>query len=273
MRGWRASGVPGATVRATTSSRISSRLSAQPWSTPPKSSASAARTGRGSPKTGNGLPTGTTTGAFRRETPRRYRRPSGNSASGRSPPEVLLPLQRMAQPTRRVVTGHDAKGKAVVLIDGAAPNAKLRTATGLVSTLLWATDESPAELSRSTDEADREIGVAPPPHGSIFRIVDFPPAADFGAVDNAAMLSEMGIAAGRGGARHAAMHRTKSIDYAVVISGEIDMLLDDSEVHLKAGDVLVQRGDEPRLGEPREGKLPHRFRADRCEGAGGALRC
>jgi len=52
----------------------------------------------------------------------------------------------------------------------------------------------------------------------------------------------MGIGAGQGDARHAGMHRTASVDYAVVISGEIDMLLDDSEVHLKAGDVLVQRG-------------------------------
>jgi len=148
----------------------------------------------------------------------------------------------MVRPTRRVVTGHDASGKAVVLIDGAAPNAKLRKATGLTSTLLWVTDESPAELSGDTDKADREIGVAPPPRGSIFRVVDFPPAAEFGAVDSAAMLREMGIAAGHGGARHPGMHRTKSIDYAVVISGEIEMLLDDSEVHLKAGDVLVQRG-------------------------------
>jgi len=148
----------------------------------------------------------------------------------------------MAQPTRRVVTGHDAKGRAVVLIDGAAPNAKLRKATGLVSTLLWVTDESPAEVSGNADRAAREIGVAPPPGGSVFRVVDFPSAADFGAVDNAAMLREMGIGAGPSDARHASMHSTKSIDYAVVISGEIDMLLDDSEVHLKAGDVLVQRG-------------------------------
>ncbi len=84
--------------------------------------------------------------------------------------------------------------------------------------------------------------MAPPTRGSIFRVVDFPPAPAFGAVDNAAMLREMGIGAGPSDARHATMHRTKSIDYAVVISGEIDMLLDDSEVHLKAGDVLVQRG-------------------------------
>jgi mannose-6-phosphate isomerase-like protein (cupin superfamily) len=148
----------------------------------------------------------------------------------------------MTRPTRRVVTGHDASGKAVVLLDGAAPNAKLRKATGLTSTLLWVTDGSPADNSRSADSAEREIGVAPPARGSVFRMVDFPPAADVGAVDNAAMLKEMGIAGGHAEARHATMHRTRSIDYAVVISGEIDMLLDDSEVHLKAGDVLVQRG-------------------------------
>src|SRR6266571_5160406 len=148
----------------------------------------------------------------------------------------------MVQPTRRVVTGHDVNGKAVILIDGAAPNAKVRKATGLVSTLRWVTEESPADNSGRADAAEREIGVAPPPRGSIFRVVDFPPAAEFGAVDNTAMLREMGIVAGQGDARHASMHRTKSIDYGVVISGEIDMVLDDSEVHLKAGDVLVQRG-------------------------------
>jgi len=148
----------------------------------------------------------------------------------------------MTRPTRRVVTGHDASGKAVVLFDGAAPNAKLRKATGLTSTLLWVTDESPADNSGKADSAGRDIGVAPPPRGSIFRVVDFPPAADFGAVDNAAMLREMGITPGEGGARHATMHRTRSTDYAVVISGEITMLLDDSEIQLKAGDALVQRG-------------------------------
>src|SRR6266513_3187384 len=148
----------------------------------------------------------------------------------------------MVQPTRRVVTGHAAKEKAVVLIDGAAPNAKLRKATALTSTLLWVTVRSPADNCGSADAAEREIGVAPPPRGSIFRVVDFPPSADFGAVDNAAMLREMGIGTDEGIPRHASMHRTRSIDYAVVISGEIDMLLDDSEVHLQAGDVLVQRG-------------------------------
>src|SRR5437867_1775317 len=101
----------------------------------------------------------------------------------------------MPQQTRRVVTGHDAGGRAVVLIDGAAPNAKLRKATGLVSTLLWVTEESPADNSGSADAAERDIGVAPPPRGSIFRVVDFPPSMDFGAVDTVAMLREMGLGA------------------------------------------------------------------------------
>ena len=149
---------------------------------------------------------------------------------------------------RRVVTGHDAAGKAVVLIDGAARNVKLRQASGgLVSTLVWATDETPAGVSEHADRAEREMGVAPPRNGSAFRIVDFPPTGDAAAIDNAAVIREMGIG-GQGGdhagaaARHPLMHRTRSIDYAVVIAGEIDMLLDDSEVHLNAGDVLVQQG-------------------------------
>lgn len=121
--------------------------------------------------------------------------------------------------TRRIVTGHDAGGRAVVLFDSAAPNVKRRP-SGLVSTLLWTTDESPADLRRGDDRAAREIGIPPPDGGSIFRIVDFPPGA-------------------RG-----EMHRTRSIDYAVVVEGEIDMLLADGEVHLRAGDVLVQQATD-----------------------------
>src|SRR3954468_14436955 len=98
----------------------------------------------------------------------------------------------MPRSVRRVVTGHDAAGKAVVLHDGDAPNAKVRQATGLTSILVWVTDESPAGVSGNPDRADRDIGVAPPERGSIFRVVDFPPAAAAPQVDNAAMLREMG---------------------------------------------------------------------------------
>ncbi len=142
------------------------------------------------------------------------------------------------KPVRRVVTGH-RDGRAVVLFDSAAPNQKLRQASGLVSTLLWVTDEAPADISAKADRAALEIGVPPPPNGSIFRVVDFPPEG--GTRSREAVLKEMGVA-DHGGARHAAMHRTRSVDYAIVIEGAIDMLLDDSEVHLEAGDVLVQQG-------------------------------
>lgn len=144
---------------------------------------------------------------------------------------------------RRVVTGHDAGGKAIVVIDGIAPNVKVREAQGgLVSTLLWVTDECPADISGAADRAERTIGVPPPDRGSVFRMVDFPPVAKGGRVDNAAVLREMGLDPGKVSDRSGFMHRTRSIDYAIVVSGEIDMLLDDSEVHLKAGDVMVQQG-------------------------------
>lgn len=142
--------------------------------------------------------------------------------------------------TRRIVTGY-SDGKSVVLFDGPAPNRKLRQASGLVSTLLWVVDESPADISATRDRAEREIGVAPPPNGSIFRVVEFPP--DRKEMSRDAVLREMGLS-GQTDSRHATMHRTRSIDYAVVIEGEIDMLLDDSEVHLAAGDVLVQQGTQ-----------------------------
>ena len=150
----------------------------------------------------------------------------------------------MARQTRRVIAGHDAGGKAVVVADGPAPNTKMRQVTGLTSTLVWVTEASPADISSPADPTLREIGVAPPAGGSILRIVDFPPEPKTGAgIDNAAMKKEMGLHHGDAKpARHPYMHRTRSIDYALVLEGEIDMLLDDSEVHLKAGDVLIQLG-------------------------------
>ncbi len=144
------------------------------------------------------------------------------------------------KPVRRVVTGHRA-GKGVVLFDGAAPNARLREASGLVSTLVWVTDQTPADIGGEGDRAARDVGVPPPPSGSIFRVVDFPP--EQGARSREAILREMGVAAA-GAARHPGMHRTRSVDYAVVLEGEIDMLLEQSEVHLQAGDVLVQQGTD-----------------------------
>ena len=150
----------------------------------------------------------------------------------------------MTTPVRRVVTGHDANGKAIVLTDAAAGNVKVRPGTGIGATLLWVTDETPSDMSSHGDAAEREIGVPPPLSGSIFRIVEFPPEKDAEGASNEDIMAQMGVS--RGGsdtpARHPGMHRTASIDYALVMTGEIDMLMDDSEVHLVAGDVVVQQG-------------------------------
>jgi hypothetical protein len=150
----------------------------------------------------------------------------------------------MAQTVRRVVTGHDKDGTAIVVMDGKIDS--VTRAAGVSSALLWVTDETPADIAGNKDRGDRQIGVPPPMNGSILRIVDFPPVSGGIKVDNAAFTSEMGLGVQkRGGGKHVNhpfMHRTKSIDYAIVLEGEIDMLLDDSEVHLKAGDILVQQG-------------------------------
>ncbi len=144
--------------------------------------------------------------------------------------------------TRRIVTGHDAQGKAVVLFD-AALQAKQRSAGGNGMTLLWVTSESPVDAASSTDRAQTQVGVPPPANGTVFRIVDFAPTTPHaGPVDHHQILISMGIdPATQGYARHANTHRTRTIDYAIVLDGEIDMLLDDSEIHVKAGDVLVQQ--------------------------------
>jgi mannose-6-phosphate isomerase-like protein (cupin superfamily) len=151
----------------------------------------------------------------------------------------------MSHATRRVVTGHDDNGKAIIESDGPAPNVKVREGAGFVSTLLWVTDETPVNAALRIDRADRTIAVAPPANGSILRIVDFPPVTpEVDTIDSAALRHAMGVDhAGPAGApaRHAYMHRTKSVDYGIVLSGEIDMLLDDSEVHLKAGDIVIQQ--------------------------------
>jgi hypothetical protein len=154
----------------------------------------------------------------------------------------------MPQKTRRIVTGHDKNGKAVFLFDGEATNARSRS-TGRVSTLLWVTDTTPAELS-DRDNADREIGTPPPPAGSIFRVLEIPPEGNRSAEETAALVAEIrrtgehmqpGLQRDLD-ARHPGMHRTESVDYALVLKGEIDLLLDDSETHVKAGDVVIMQG-------------------------------
>ena len=143
---------------------------------------------------------------------------------------------------RRVVTGHDDNGKAVVIFDGDAPNVKNPT-SGIESTLFWVNNATPADNSGSEDAGNADVPIAPGPGGAIFRVGEFGPEGDGAeSEDELDYLSKAGGAEQPEGARHPGMHKTNSIDYALIMEGEIDMLMDDTEVHLQAGDVVVQRG-------------------------------
>lgn len=121
----------------------------------------------------------------------------------------------MAFQVRRVVTGHDANGKAIVTIDDTLPTASARA--GVTTAVAWTSEGFPVDNNGTEDEGKRKTGTTHD-NGTVFRIIEFGPG---------------------NGPRN---HRTDSIDYAVILSGEIDMDLDGEETHLKAGDVIVQRG-------------------------------
>ncbi|WP_321968986.1 cupin domain-containing protein [Paraburkholderia tropica] len=144
---------------------------------------------------------------------------------------------------RRVVTGHNSEGVGVVLMDGPTPYVRIRQSGGVISSRLWVTQRTPANIAGQHDRAALEIGVAPPVGGSVFRLVEFPPVD--ASAEHESFANEVGLSdAAAPAKRHPFMHKTESVDYAIVVSGEIDLLLDDSEVHLKAGDAVVQQGTD-----------------------------
>jgi mannose-6-phosphate isomerase-like protein (cupin superfamily) len=148
-----------------------------------------------------------------------------------------------ASEVRRVVTGLDPNGKAVVLFDSSVPLNVGKSGAGSVN--LWITDSSPPGFSFNKDAATKPIGLSPPDNGTIVRVVEFPPLdpAAEAKLDPNLMMKVVGDNAPARGLRvsHPLMHRTRTIDYAVIMSGEIDMMLDDSVTHVKAGDVVIQQ--------------------------------
>jgi quercetin dioxygenase-like cupin family protein len=122
----------------------------------------------------------------------------------------------MSLQIRRVVTGHDKNGRATVKIDEIAKNV-ISARPGAHATVIWTTEGFPVNNDGDADDSTRKVGTTLE-NGTVFRVVSFGPGVS------------------------PRNHRTDSIDYAVVISGEIDMELDGETVHLKAGDVMVQRG-------------------------------
>jgi len=146
-----------------------------------------------------------------------------------------------ASDIRRVVTGLDERNHAVVLFDSRIP---LKQDSPVISsTNFWITDSTPPNLSK-LDTSNRPIGVSPPDNGTKFRLVEFAPldSATEAKLPPEMIMKGVNHPPEKGiPVKHPMMHRTRSLDYAVILSGEIDMMLDDTSVHLKQGDVIVQQ--------------------------------
>lgn len=146
---------------------------------------------------------------------------------------------------RRVLTGHDAEGKSVFIADGHAPNVKeMASMPGLALTDLWETGAAPASNQGSTDAATRPVRLEPPKNGTLLRIVEFPPDAQWrGKADARKGFDSIG--AGHAPDRSSSdpmMHKTSTVDYIIVLKGELYAIMDKGETLLRAGDILVQRG-------------------------------
>lgn len=156
-----------------------------------------------------------------------------------------------ARPMRRVVTGHDANGKAVVLSQEAPVKiSHIDAIPGTYFYEIWNTGQMPVGLTEAViDPTLKELQLRPTPSGSVIRFVDIPPdTADYlahGAESMGQAFSQIGdkhASTVKKHSPHPLMHRTESIDYGIVIEGEMTLVLDDTEVTLKPGDVVVQRG-------------------------------
>ena len=151
----------------------------------------------------------------------------------------------MPQRIRRVVTGHDKDGQSIFVMDGKAPNVlEMASMPGVALTDLWRTRSSPASNAGNADAATGRIKLEPPADGTILRIVEFPPDSAWRkSADAKAAFASIGA----GGAPDhesgdAMMHATATVDYIIVLQGEIWAILDKGEKLLKQGDILIQRG-------------------------------
>ena len=152
----------------------------------------------------------------------------------------------MARSFRRVVTGHDEKGVAIVVSDASATQILHRpNRPGVTLTNFWLSHCTPAEYDGATETCTGPFTLQPPFGGSVFRCVEFEPEDPnvIATLDGRSAFAEMDAADNIvADARHPFMHRTDSVDYAIILTGEIYLLLDNDDVLLRAGDVVVQRG-------------------------------
>ena len=153
----------------------------------------------------------------------------------------------MQKKIRRVVTGHNAVGKSIFIMDEPSPHVFNRGTGSVVVTDLWETHGTPADNRGNEDSISGPFRLQPPKNGSVLRIIEYPPDKQrVPALAHERNASADGSgryeALDRGNPRHPGFHKTSSIDYAIVLSGEIVAMMDEGEALLKAGDVLIQRG-------------------------------
>lgn len=146
-------------------------------------------------------------------------------------------------PIRRVVTGHDADGRAIIVADG--PPARIFDdlgEEGLVFQEIWHTTETPASIDRDRREADEAgLVLAPPRNGVRIRVLDVPPEAEGADMD--AVFENIGAADAKVASdRHRSFHRTETVDFGIVLSGEIVLIMDEGETTVHSGEIVVQRG-------------------------------
>lgn len=152
-------------------------------------------------------------------------------------------------PIHRVVTGHDADGKGIIVIDGPLSTVRaLDSLPGMVFHEVWETHRTPAPVDNGPDPTPGPLMHQAPAQGNRIRFVDFPPDASYMADAPARMealfteVNDVTAWAVQHDSPHPMMHSSEAIDYCIVIEGEITLVLEDSEVLLKPGSVVVQRG-------------------------------
>ena len=149
---------------------------------------------------------------------------------------------------RRVVTGHNAQGRSCFISDDAAPHVFQRNIGSTQVTEIWKTFATPADNSADGEPTAPPYRLTPPEGGSVFRIISYPPdkirlaSLEKERAGDADEARGRAAALDRGNPRHPGFHKTNSVDYAIVLSGEIYALMDEGETLLKQGDVLIQRG-------------------------------
>lgn len=153
------------------------------------------------------------------------------------------------KPVRRLITVDDANGRSRKIADGPSPDVRTDPARpGYSATRIWVTDRTPARIGSITETVNMPHTLEPPPGGSVCRVVTFPPergAPKVSASDVQAFFAAMGSPAastGGAGAKHPYMQKTRTLDFCLILEGEITLVLDTQEVSLKAGDTVVQRG-------------------------------